>query len=205
MGEYTRNQRNQLSRAVANNGGGNKQLKEIVDNRCQFTSQLKLKESMSTQKTIQLAQVSNIVCPNIGNHFALGNIIHGMIEANYLPYGHAGPGNTRQIEQGVPNGHIVDLAVRNVANGIVRFGEIKPDTQAVAGRAQINAVVQDPANNLGNGNQLNLIAWAAGLNLPLATIGDPNIHLAGAPHTGAESLRIAQDAQCQGLYLYRGQ
>lgn len=33
MAEYERAQRNQLGRAIAYNGGGNKQLKEIVDNR----------------------------------------------------------------------------------------------------------------------------------------------------------------------------
>lgn len=34
MGEYSREQRSQLSRAIANNGGGNRQLKGFVDNRC---------------------------------------------------------------------------------------------------------------------------------------------------------------------------
>lgn len=33
MAEYSRKQRNQLSRAIANNGGGCKQLKGIVDNK----------------------------------------------------------------------------------------------------------------------------------------------------------------------------
>lgn len=33
MGEYDRNQQKPVSRAVANNGGGSRQLKEIVDNR----------------------------------------------------------------------------------------------------------------------------------------------------------------------------
>lgn len=45
MAEYGRKQRNKLNRAVANNGGGSKQLKKLTDNRVAVINQFQLLKS----------------------------------------------------------------------------------------------------------------------------------------------------------------
>lgn len=51
MAEYGREQRDQLSRAVANSRSGNKQLKEFADNRC-ISHCLQRKAAMSNTKPV---------------------------------------------------------------------------------------------------------------------------------------------------------
>ena len=50
MGEYSREQRNQLSRAIANSETGSKQLKQIIDNRMLFVEQMKFANSFSPKR-----------------------------------------------------------------------------------------------------------------------------------------------------------
>lgn len=51
MGEYGREQRNQLSRAIANSGVGSRQLKSFVDNRMQILSHVKLMRTIQERRS----------------------------------------------------------------------------------------------------------------------------------------------------------
>jgi len=156
--------------------------------KCDGEAQLK------SSQPIQRATVSNnCTAPNIGSHLALGNSIHTIIEQDYLTYGYAGGGNTRQVEQAVPTGHQPDLAVRNGGGAISRYGEIKPATQVAAGRNQITGLAGDGTNPLALGDQLNLAAWAGGFAYPLQNLD---------PGAAAVNITLAQDGTRQGLYLY---
>lgn len=164
------------------------------------------KKVQGKKNPIQRAQVANIECPAIGDPMAIGSTIHGILRGRYLNYGHAGAGNARQAEQTVPSGHVVDLAVRNLAtNTITRFGEVKPRSPAglQAGRGRIDTVVQNnPALN-----QVNVAGWVASVaadNINLNAV-DPGVHIVGHAHTGNERLRIQQEGGgYQGLYRYYG-
>lgn len=93
MVEYGREQRNQLSRAVANNGVGNRQLKKIIDNRCKFPIQALMavrrgiKETKHNSKyrledaTKFLAGLNNNVGADGWSTFASSQLV-----ANNFPY-----------------------------------------------------------------------------------------------------------------------
>lgn len=146
-------------------------------------------------KVFQRAVAANCTCPSIGTPMDVGSAIHRVIQYDYLNYGGAGIGNVRQVEQQVLTGHKPDLIVRDIeTRNINQFGEIKPNTRIGEGRRQIGDVVNDRTNALGNGNQLNLNAWATGFKVSLDKV-DP---------AADEDVNIClkQDVTERGLYLY---
>lgn len=71
MAEYERAQRNQLGRAIVYNGGGNKQLKEIMDNRIQKVIQQQ--KDVRTTSTGLIRSVPNDYILLEGEEFVTGN------------------------------------------------------------------------------------------------------------------------------------
>lgn len=57
MGEYSREQRNQLSRVIANNTSGSRQLKGFADNRCNCICQQKIHFPINNQFVIQCGKI----------------------------------------------------------------------------------------------------------------------------------------------------
>lgn len=159
---------------------------------------IRMKDNRAVFQKVDIAN-NTIHCPSFGNAFALGNTIHSLIETDYLRWGHAGPGNRRIVEFPVPAGHIPDIGVINNLGNITRYGEIKPEGNEAAGRAQINAVAQDAANNLTLGNQVNVLGWAQQVAIPINTI-DP----LGSTQTNVNRICLRQDRQKNGLYVYYG-
>lgn len=73
MGEYGREQRHQLSRSIANNGAGSRQLKGIVDNRfSSFTQFAKVNESYSNALDLLQLRPNKIVLGSARVHYSDG-------------------------------------------------------------------------------------------------------------------------------------
>lgn len=60
MGEYSREQRNQLSRAIANSGTGSRQLKELMDNRCCSDKQTKSVSQFWTKEGVDNVVIGGV-------------------------------------------------------------------------------------------------------------------------------------------------
>lgn len=76
MGEYSREQRNQLSRAIANSETGSKQLKQIIDNRMLFVEQMKFANSFSPKRESVLQRnaffYKKPIAGPLVNHYHIG-------------------------------------------------------------------------------------------------------------------------------------
>lgn len=200
MGEYGREQRNQLSRAIANNETGSRQLKGFVDNRPQSIVQFCMNEMMcNNSRVVQRVQLENIEFPSTDDVQAIGTTIHSLIGRDYVLNGamplHHG---VKKFGMIVPSGHKTDLGMES--NGTPnRFGEIKPVSCQNAGSQRVDLIRQ-----LNPGlAQINDVAWANAVNIPLAML-DPNAHLVGQASTPNDHVQVRQDVNLNGLYLYDG-
>lgn len=180
----------------------------FVDNRIQSTTQRKLidtiqqKSSQNSDQAIQRVELAegSIVCPHFGNAMGLGATIHGLIEGNYVNWPNAGAGNTRVCEFPVANGHIPDLELRDVGGNIIRYGEIKPLGSAAGGRTQISNVYNDNANVLTANDQVNCLAWANQVHIPVT-----DIDTGGNTLNATNTIEVSQDVgNFPGLYIYHG-
>lgn len=200
MAEYDRVQKKQESRAIANSKNGSRQLKEVVDNRPQSIVQLCMNEMMcNNSRVMQRVQLENMEFPSTDDVQAIGTTIHTLIGCDYVSNGamplHHG---NRKYGMIVPSGHKTDLGIESqgVPN---RFGEIKPASYQNAGSQRVNFIIQQ---NPGL-SQLNDLAWANAVNIPLTRL-DPNAHLVGQASTPNDHVQVRQDGNLVGLYLYNG-
>lgn len=109
MGEYDRKQRNQLSRAIANNNTGSKQLKGFVDNRMNFQS-VTLQLYFKSNSVIQKHQ--EIKLPNKPfNYTLLGRGNH----ACWFDYNNSRP--TSRMFLGTNAGHSEEKILANALGG----------------------------------------------------------------------------------------
>lgn len=141
---------------------------------------------------LQLANVGNINCPNIGTPLAIGRAIHFLLERDFIANGFQFPGNPtwiRGAESPIPGG-IADISFRTPGLGMIRaVGEIKPIGQAAQGQAQLNGYLQNGLLPINDN------AWANNASFPVNQL-DPN---AVSP-TG----QVNVNQPVPGLYTYNG-
>lgn len=193
---------------------------QFVDNRQETVTQRKLQEvanyssqavqlktvqekMQGSENVIQKAAVGTINCPNLGTAQAIGNRIHGILEADYIANGNPAVGHPTWVrggEHATGTGQIPDISLRTPAMNTVRsVGEIKPQGQQVAGTAQIGVHLANiPANGL-NAVQpvINDPAWAAGATFPVVNVEPGAMSPSG-------NVNVWQHPGTPGLYLYNG-
>jgi hypothetical protein len=169
-----------------------------------YTQKEKPKEKNNfANNIIQKAVVGTVNCPNIGTPQAIGNRVHGILEADYIANGAPAPGHptwVRGTEHPTGTGQIPDLSFRTpVANTVRSVGEIKPQGQLAAGIAQIGVHIANmPGNGLNAGTPvINDAPWAAAATFPVTDLEPGALSPSG-------NVNVWQHPATPGLYLYNG-
>lgn len=143
---------------------------------------------------LQLANVGNINCPNIGTPHAIGRAIHFLLERDFIANGSQFPGHPTWIRGAeIPingTGPIPDISFRTPVRGTIRaVGEIKPIGKTVQGQNQLNQYLQSGLSPIDDDD------WAQNASFPVTDL-DPN----ATSQTGL--VNVIQPVP--GLYTYDG-